>query len=140
MRVVTSIRGATVTLAAGGLVKRRLRILVGSGRTAVGAARVAVKRRIPQTSDYHDFADKRAFFGIENFLDVASNVAFLVVGIWGLFVVTSRKFQASPLARSESWPYIVFFLGLALTFLGSSYYHLQPTNFRLMWDRLPMTL
>lgn len=120
--------------------KRRLRILVGSGRTAVGAARVAVQRRIPQTSDYHDFADKRAFFGIENFLDVTSNVAFLVVSIWGLFVVTSRKFQASPLARSESWPYIVFFLGLALTFLGSSYYHLQPTNFRLMWDRLPMTL
>lgn len=129
-----------VTLAARGLVKRQLRMLAESGRAAVGAARVAVNRRIPQTSGYHDFADKRAFFGIENFLDVTSNVAFLVVGIWGLFVVTSNKFQASPFARSESWPYIVFFLGLALTFLGSSYYHLQPTNFRLMWDRLPMTL
>jgi hypothetical protein len=67
-------------------------------------------------------------------------VPFLVVAIWGLFVVTSSKFRVSPIARWESWPYIVFFLGLALTFLGSSYYHLQPTNFRLMWDRLPMTL
>jgi hypothetical protein len=29
---------------------------------------------------------------------------------------------------------------LALTFFGSSYYHLHPNNARLVWDRLPMTL
>jgi len=115
-------------------------MLVESGTAAIGAARVVVKRRIPQAPGYHDFADRRSFLGVANFWDVISNVPFLVVGIWGLFVVMSNKFQASPFARSESWPYIVFFLGLALTFLGSSYYHLQPTNFRLMWDRLPMTL
>jgi hypothetical protein len=95
---------------------------------------------MPQAPSYHDFADQRVFFGVANFWDVISNVPFLMVGIWGLFVVTSSKFQVSPFARSESWPYIFFFLGLALTFVGSSYYHLQPTNFRLLWDRLPMTL
>jgi hypothetical protein len=115
-------------------------MLVESGTAAGLAARVLVNRRIPQASGYHDFADRRTFLGVANFLDVISNVPFLVVAIWGLFVVTSRKFRVSPIARWESWPYIVFFLGLALTFLGSSYYHLQPTNFRLMWDRLPMTL
>jgi hypothetical protein len=29
---------------------------------------------------------------------------------------------------------------VALTALGSSYYHLAPDNTRLVWDRLPMTL
>lgn len=41
---------------------------------------------------------------------------------------------------NERWPYSVFFLGVALTFIGSSYYHLHPDNARLVWDRLPMTL
>jgi len=104
------------------------------------ATRGFAKRRIPQASSYHDFADKRVFFGVENFLDVISNVAFLVVGIWGLFVATDDKFRSSLLASSERWPYIVFFLGFVLTFLGSSYYHLKPTNARMVWDRLPMTL
>jgi hypothetical protein len=36
--------------------------------------------------------------------------------------------------------YAVFFLGVALTSLGSSYYHLHPTHARLAWDRLPTIL
>ena len=32
------------------------------------------------------------------------------------------------------------FAGVALTGFGSTYYHLQPDNPRLVWDRLPMTL
>lgn len=138
--MAVSIRGAMLTLAARGFVKRWLHLLVESGTAAVRAAHVVVNRRIPQSPRYHEFADRRTFIGVANFWDVISNVPFLVVGIWGLFVVTSDKFQTAPFARSESWPYIIFFLGLALTFLGSTYYHLQPTNFRLMWDRLPMTL
>jgi hypothetical protein len=129
-----------VKLAKRGLVKLRLRLLIESGLAVVAAALAIARRRIPQAPSYHDFADQRAFFGVANFVDVISNVPFLVVGIWGLFVVTDRKSTPAPLASCESWPYIVFFLGFVLTFLGSSYYHLQPTHFRLMWDRLPMTL
>ncbi len=35
---------------------------------------------------------------------------------------------------------MVFFLGATLTCVGSMYYHWQPDNPRLVWDRLPMTL
>src|SRR5947208_11797828 len=37
-----------------------------------------------QDPAYHDFADRRTFFGIPNFFDVTSNLAFLLVGIAGL--------------------------------------------------------
>ena len=42
---------------------------------------------VPQPLDYHDFADKRAFLGIHNFVDVVANGAFLVVGLAGLLIV-----------------------------------------------------
>ena len=32
------------------------------------------------------------------------------------------------------------FVGVGLTTLGSSYYHLAPDNARLVWDRLPMSV
>jgi hypothetical protein len=93
---------------------------------------------IPQPASYHNFADQRSLFGISNFNDVVSNVGFLIAGIAGL-IVTFRPGTvfASPLER---WPYAIFFLGLLLTAWGSSYYHLEPGNERLVWDRLPMTI
>jgi hypothetical protein len=33
---------------------------------------------------YHLFADQRGFLAIPNFGDVASNVPFAIVGVWGL--------------------------------------------------------
>jgi len=32
------------------------------------------------------------------------------------------------------------FVGVFLTGIGASYYHLQPDNRTLVWDRLPMIL
>jgi hypothetical protein len=43
-------------------------------------------------------------------------------------------------ARIESLPYLIFFLGVGLTAAGSAWYHLEPDNERLVWDRLPMTI
>jgi hypothetical protein len=37
-------------------------------------------------------------------------------------------------------PYSGFFLGVALTSVGSAYYHFAPSNGTLIWDRLPMTI
>jgi hypothetical protein len=93
---------------------------------------------IPQPLAYHDFADARAMFGIPNFLNVASNIAFLVVGIAGLVVTLGprARFQF----RVERWPYVIFFVGVLCTAAGSTYYHLAPNNERLFWDRLPMTV
>jgi hypothetical protein len=94
---------------------------------------------IAQPLEYHNFADQRGAFGVANFLNVVSNVPFLLVGVWGLIVATSRKYDGSFRRKSERWPYVVFFTGVALTFFGSSYYHMHPANDTLVWDRLPMT-
>jgi hypothetical protein len=93
---------------------------------------------MPQPLDYHDFADHREILGVENFLDVTSNLAFAVVAGAGLWVTLGRRarFQSSV----ERWPYAIFFLGVLLTAAGSAYYHLAPDNETLFWDRLPMTV
>ncbi|MBK8535517.1 MAG: alkaline phytoceramidase [Candidatus Competibacteraceae bacterium] len=93
---------------------------------------------VPQSLEYHDFADRRDLLGIANFLDVVSNLGFLIVGIAGLVIVFGGRAQFE--FRSERWPYAVFFLGALLTALGSGYYHLAPDNESLFWDRLPMTI
>jgi hypothetical protein len=85
--------------------------------------------RIPQPLSYHEFADHRSLFGIPNFGDVASNLPFALIGIWGLVFLfqsgsgeTSRRF----VDQRERWPYFFVFAGLVLTAFGSSYYHLAP--------------
>jgi hypothetical protein len=92
----------------------------------------------PQPIDYHDFADQRSILGVANFLDVASNAGFLVVGLAGVVIALRRgtEFEHS----AERLPYAAFFIGVALTAAGSGYYHLAPDNERLFWDRLPMTI
>jgi len=99
--------------------------------------------RIPQPQSYHMFADQRSFLGIPNFGDVVSNVPFAIFGLWGLaFFMRSNSEQLSEhfLDSRERWFYLIIFTGLLLTAFGSSYYHLAPSNARLVWDRLPMTI
>ena len=119
---------------------RGVRFLILAAVVVAATTLIFARPPIPQSLDYHNFADQRSFVGIPNFLDVISNLPFLIVGIWGLLVVTSPKHAGSFMTSAERWPYVVFFLGVALTCFGSSYYHLHPTNGRLVWDRLPMTL
>lgn len=93
---------------------------------------------IPQWPEYHDFADDREFFGIPNAHNVISNMGFLIIGTWGSLFVLGREGKAS--TKGLSVMYLVFFVGVFLTALGSSYYHYQPDNQTLVWDRLPMTV
>jgi hypothetical protein len=91
-----------------------------------------------QPQGYHDFADQRAWLGIPNYGNVASNVMFLVVGLVGLATVRAPSVRAM-----ESGPrhaYALMFLGLVFTAFGSGYYHWTPSDARLVWDRLPMTV
>jgi hypothetical protein len=82
---------------------------------------------IPQDQSYHQLADQRALLGIPNFWNVVSNLPFVAVGAAGL-----RRFRHDPIT-------IVLFLGIFLTGFGSSYYHWNPNDDTLFWDRLPMT-
>ena len=89
---------------------------------------------IPQSKGYHFFADTRTCLGIVNFGNVASNLAFLLVGLCGWIWCYRHLRDGARL----SW--MVFFTGVALVFFGSAYYHYQPNDDTLVWDRLPMTL
>lgn len=90
--------------------------------------------KIPQNLNYHSFADHRTYFGIQNFFDVISNLAFLMTGFWGLSITLKQK------AEQNILPWICFFFGVLLVAPGSAYYHYAPNNETLVWDRLPMTI
>ena len=95
---------------------------------AISLAGLPLLPPITQDQSYHEFADQRTVLGIPNFWNVVSNLPFLAVGAAGL-----RRFRNDPAA-------VVFFLGVFLTGIGSSYYHWNPNDGTLFWDRLPMTL
>mgnify|MGYP001825420289 CR=1 FL=1 len=65
---------------------------------------------------------------------------FALVGIIGIITVFGRKSKDIFIHDQDAWPYSVFFIGVALIGLGSVYYHLLPSNERLFWDRLPMSI
>lgn len=116
----------------------RIRVLIAL--VAVLAVTAFWLAPIVQPVDYHAFADARRFFGIPNFWDVATNLAFLLAGIAGLAFLRGPGARGAFQAPREAWPYAAFFLGLVLTSAGSAYYHLVPDNARLVWDRMPITI
>ncbi|MDO9012402.1 MAG: alkaline phytoceramidase [Gallionella sp.] len=110
---------------------------------AAVAFAVALLPPFPQPQDYHRFADARALFGVPNFLDVVSNLAFLAVAVAGLAAVlrpSSFAGSAAFIDSAERLPYALFFLALAATAFGSAWYHLAPDHARLFWDRLPISV
>ena len=106
---------------------------------AIGVSTLFVSP-LPQDPAYHLFADPRACFGIPNFGNVASNVGFPMVGIVGLFVLYGKGSSRRKDILADTLPYAVFLVAIALIGVGSAYYHWQPNNHTLFWDRLPMTL
>ena len=93
---------------------------------------------IAQLANYHNFADQEIVLGIPHFADVLSNLGFAVVAWWGWSQLAPASGQV---VMINAWAgYRLFLIGLFLTAIGSSYYHLDPDNIRLVWDRLPITL
>jgi hypothetical protein len=87
---------------------------------------------VQQDETYHDFTDKRFFLGIPNFLDVITNLPFALVGLLGLLAVARLPEKRLRLILS-----LLFGAFLLLT-IGSGYYHLQPNNVTLVYDRIPI--
>lgn len=94
----------------------------------------------PQDPGYHVFADTRLVCYVPRFGDVVSNIAFVSVGLLGLWALTGVRARVIFKRPLDAVPYLTFYAGVALTGFGSAYYHWEPTTDRLFWDRLPMTL
>src|SRR5262249_19106048 len=104
-------------------------ILLGLfGLMAVSLAGLLLLPPIVQDQSYHQFADERALLGVPNFWNVVSNLPFIAVGVAGL-----QQFRRDPAT-------LVLFLGILMTGFGSAYYHWDPNDRTLFWDRLPMAL
>ncbi|MBV2121887.1 MAG: ceramidase [Candidatus Thiodiazotropha sp. (ex Ctena orbiculata)] len=89
---------------------------------------------ISQDAAYHHFIDTSRFLGIPNSLDVISNVAFLLVGAFGIL------FCLRNLTGPGHSAWFVMFAGIGLVGIGSIHYHWNPSNDALVWDRLPMSI
>jgi hypothetical protein len=121
------------------LLNKRTGIAMLAGVTLVVTVAARLAPRVAQPLAYHNFADQRRWLGIPNFADVASNLAFAIVGVWG-WVRLREPGRIAFVGSRERWPYVIVFAGMVLVAMGSSYYHLAPDNGRLVWDRLPMTV
>jgi hypothetical protein len=109
---------------------------------AAAAAGVFALPAVPQDPAYHSMADRRTLLGIPHALNVLSNMPFAAAGGFGLAAVAGAR-RRRPAAFDGPWhagAYVALFGGVALTSIGSSYYHLAPDNERLVWDRLPMAV
>jgi hypothetical protein len=126
-----------------GRLSREARIAILWASAVAIALAAALAPPVAQPESYHAFVDERGLWGIPNLLNVVSNLAFLIVGVAGLYFVLrgrgpqdGRAFQ-NP---AERWAWGVVFAATTLTCCGSWYYHLAPDSPRLAWDRLPMAV
>jgi len=95
---------------------------------------------IPQDPAYHGFADTRLILGIPRFGDVVSNAPFTLAGLAGLGALFLGWFRVPEAEARVRLPYAVFFLGVLLVGPASGYYHWQPNNETLFWDRVFLTV
>mmetsp|Transcript_24087 Transcript_24087/g.51991 ORF Transcript_24087/g.51991 Transcript_24087/m.51991 type:complete len:309 (+) Transcript_24087:142-1068(+) len=122
---------------------------------------------ISQPQAYHNFSDKRQFlcschaatvgfflppgtemrrnsgFIIPHFGDVISNIIIFVGGVFGLVLLHFDSTEVG-LEPAREWQLHVclpvFFSSTVAISAGSTYYHWNPNDSSLVWDRLPMTL
>jgi hypothetical protein len=97
----------------------------------------------PQATAYHNFADQRPLLGVPHSLNVLSNIPFVIFGLLGIvYLLRPAVWNDAALfvAPWQRWAFLVLFAFIALTGVGSAYYHSQPNNSTLYWDRLPLTV
>lgn len=120
---------------------RKIRIYLLILLTCALLLAAAVLPPVSQSTLYHEFADQRSYWGIPNFLNVVSNLIFLIVGIAGLIYLRRESLlqQNQPLS-AEIKSYRLVFASTAAACLGSIYYHWEPSLISLFWDRLPIAI
>jgi hypothetical protein len=119
-------------------VSKRTKFNILLGTIFIVLIGVMLAPSIPQDAAYHLFADQREIWGIANFWNVVTNAPFFIIGLIGVGVVQIGEIQGGLVEMR--FGYLTFFVGLIGVAVGSSYYHLNPSNETLFWDRLPMTI
>jgi hypothetical protein len=118
--------------------RERLGFVLLAFTALISAGTILSLGPIPQDVGYHLFVDTREIWSIPNFWNVVTNAPFAIVGLLGLYQL---KTPGKPGVLNESGTaYTLLFFGTFLVAFGSSYYHLEPNNLTLVWDRLPMTI
>lgn len=116
------------------------RLSVLSFTAAIVTIIVYSQAPIAQDLSYHLFSDTKSVFGIPNFWNVISNTPFFFVGLAGIYSVLNEKKTEGQLHSQEKSAWLLLFSGIFLTGFGSGWYHLNPDNNSLVWDRLPMSI
>jgi hypothetical protein len=141
--------------------RSHLPTLIGGLTLTAAVIALLIYGPITQPEAYHHFANTRTVLGIPNAADVLSNAAFVLVGGLGLWRTAATAVRlrsistagglapalagtprglALPVTPIDLLCIAVFFTGVLLTGPGSAWYHLNPNNNTLLWDRLPMAL
>lgn len=122
-------------------ISRRVRIWIIAALVGVCTVGIFISPPVHQSLAYNHFADERTILGIPYFYDVVANLPLVIIGLWGLGIVFKNRISVQSFKDGgERWPYITLFIGILLTGFGSSYYHLDPSDQRFVYDRLPMTI
>lgn len=93
---------------------------------------------VQQPADFHAYADQRALWGLPYAMDVLSNLPFALAAIAGAWMLW--RAPAGAMGSMERAMAALFFAGLLLTTLGSTWYHLRPDDAGLAIDRYAMAI
>lgn len=104
-----------------------MRVAIVSGLAAIAVVVVALTTEIVRGPGFHEYADTRTWLGIPHAGDVLSNVAFLIVAVWG------ARHAYVPMGRHVC-------AGVAAIGVGSTIYHLAPGDLSLAFDWAPIAL
>ncbi len=83
--------------------------------------------------DANVYADQRMFFGIPNFFLALPGLIFIILGSLGFWKLWPQR---KTFLRAV---WMIFFIASIGIGLGSGYYHLDPSDQRLFWDRLSIS-
>src|SRR5262245_57475510 len=102
--------------------------------TAALCVAVWAQGPLEQDQAFHDFAETEAF-GLAHFGNVVANAAYLLVGMLAWRRIEPVAVPPATKAALRAWA-----LGFILVAAGSAWYHADPSDDTLAWDRAAMTV
>lgn len=95
--------------------------------------------KVSHSPNHHLFADMRNFLGVPNTMNVLTCFPFLLIGVPSLVICLSGTCFGISL-KGEMWSWGLFYAGISLAAFGSAYYHLNPDDDRIIWDKIPVMI